>query len=75
MVEVGEAHYTQIKHFGEEALTIVLEEAKEVGTIATRENTRFEVVGVGKCTRLDTAGCILASKDRVVGEVADGVHE
>ena len=75
MVEVWEAHYTQIKYFGEEALTVVLEEAKEAGTIATRENTRLEVVGVGKRTRLDTAGCILASKDRAVGEVADGVHE
>ena len=75
MVELRAAHYTQIKHFGEEALTIVLEEAKEVGTIAMRENTRFEVVGAGKRTRLDTAGCILANKDRVVGEVADEVHE
>ena len=56
-------------------MTIVLEEAKEVETIAMRENTRFEVVGVGKRTMLDTAGCILASKERVVGEVADEVHE
>lgn len=56
-----------------------MEEAKEAGTIATRENTRLEVVGVGKRTRVDTAGCILSdvvSKGRVVGEeVADGVHE
>lgn len=59
-------------------MTIVLEEAKEAGTIATRENTRLEVVDVGKRTRLDTAGCILSdveSKGRVVGEVVDGVHE
>jgi hypothetical protein len=78
MVELEAARYIQIKKFEEEALSIVLEEAKEAGTIATRENTGLEVVGVGKGTRLDTAGCILsdvASKGHVVGEVAGGVHE